>query len=70
MISSTINSLRGLVGKAVILGSGFGILALMSGCGSKEPSVESKIEAKKEADAQLERAAELYRKKQQAGQNR
>jgi hypothetical protein len=43
---------------------------LFCGCGSKEPSEQAKIEAKKEMDAQLERAAELYRKRQQSGQAR
>jgi hypothetical protein len=47
-----------------------GFSSLLSGCGSKEPSEQAKIDAKKESDAQLERAAELYRKRQQSGQGR
>ena len=54
----------------ILLGWALGFSSLLGGCGSKEPSPQAKIEAQKEMDAQLERAAELYRKKQQAGQAR
>jgi hypothetical protein len=42
--------------------------SVFCGCGSKEPTEQAKIDARKESDAQLQRAAELYRKRQ-AGQN-
>jgi hypothetical protein len=54
----------------MILGWSLGFSSLLCGCGSKEPSEQAKIEAKKEMDLQLERAAELQRKRQQAGQAR
>jgi hypothetical protein len=54
----------------IVLGWALGFSSLLCGCGSKEPSEQAKIDAKKESDAQLERAAELYRKRQQAGQGR
>jgi hypothetical protein len=54
----------------IIFGSVLGVSSLLYGCGSKEPSEQAKIEARKEMDLQLERAAELYRKRQQAGQAR
>jgi hypothetical protein len=54
----------------IIFGSVLGVSSLLYGCGSKEPSPQAKIEARKEMDLQLERAAELYRKRQQAGQAR
>jgi hypothetical protein len=54
----------------IILGWVLGVSSLLCGCGSKEPSEQAKIEARKEMDLQLERAAELNRKRQQAGQAR
>jgi hypothetical protein len=67
---SVMNSIRVLISKNIVVCWVLGVSALFGGCGSKEPAEEAKIEAKKEADAQLERAAELYRKRQQSGQNR
>jgi hypothetical protein len=54
----------------MILGCILWCALLPSGCGPNEPSEQAKIDAKKESDAQLERAAELYRKRQQSGQAR
>jgi hypothetical protein len=60
--------LRSIIRHGIILLPVLGPAPFLVGCGSKEPTEQAKIDAKKEADAQLERAAELYRKKQQAGQ--
>jgi hypothetical protein len=62
--------IRIIVSQAIVLGCILGLSSLLIGCGSSEPSEQAKIDAKKESDAQLERAAELYRKRQQAGQSR
>jgi hypothetical protein len=56
------------INRLIILGWALGSLSLLGGCGSKEPSEQATIQAKKELDAQLERAAELARKRQQSGQ--
>ena len=58
-----------LISRAILFGWVLGIASLLSGCGAKEPTEQAKADAKKEADAQLESAAELYRKRQ-AGPNR
>ena len=61
-------SARPIITRTIVLGAlALGSL-LQGGCGgAKEPTEQAKLEAKKEADAQLERAAERARK-QQAGQ--
>jgi hypothetical protein len=61
-------SIRNRINTLIILGWALGFSSLLCGCGSKEPSEQAKIDAKKEMDLQLERAAELQRKRQQAGQ--
>jgi hypothetical protein len=63
-------SIRNQIRCGVIVVGILGFSSLLGGCGSREPSEQAKIDAKKEADAQLERSAELYRKRQQAGQAR
>jgi hypothetical protein len=59
-----------LIRSQILVCSVMGVVPLWTGCGAKEPTEQAKIEARKELDAQLERAAELHRKRQQAGQNR
>jgi hypothetical protein len=63
-------TIRAIISYSIIFGWILGLWSLLCGCGSKEPSEQAKIDAKKEADAQLERAAELYKKRQQSGQGR
>ncbi len=50
----------------IALGWALGSSFEVCGCGSKEPTEQAKVEAKKELEAQFE----LYRKKQQSGQAR